>query len=147
MGRNDKFNERKKVAAYKRELKELEPRFGKKEPLIVLSFKDFDNNQGQSFEEWEVDKILSSAIERLREVCQFTVGQAVQQEMIKIYTKVPFPPESEFKHPRHVPLDVSWACMHIKGKPCVIGYIEENVFYIVFLDKNHDFWITKKKHT
>lgn len=147
MGRQDKFKERKKVAAYKRELKQLEPRLGKKEPLIVLSFKDFDSNQGQSFSDWETDKILSLAIERLREICQFTVGQAIQQEIINVYTKVPFPPESGFYHPRHIPPDIKWASIHVKGKPCVIGYLDDNIFYVVFLDKNHDFWVTRKKHT
>jgi hypothetical protein len=24
---------------------------------------------------------------------------------------------------------------------------KENTFYIIFLDKNHQFWITEKKHT
>lgn len=32
-----------------------------------------------------------------------------------------------------------------KGR--VAGYMKENTFYIVFLDKNHQFWITEKKHT
>jgi hypothetical protein len=147
MGRNDKFKSRRKIAAYKRQLKQLEPRTGKPEPFIVLSLKDFDCKQGQTFAEWEKEKLLSQAIERLREVCQLTVAQAIQQEIIKVYTKVPFPPESGFYHPRHIPPDINWSSVHIKGKPCVIGYLEENIFHIVFLDKDHDFWITKKKHT
>ena len=63
MGKNDKFAE-KKEPAYKRELKNVETRKGKKEPLIVLSFKDFDTNQGQNFEEWEEDKLLALAINK-----------------------------------------------------------------------------------
>jgi hypothetical protein len=147
MGRSDKFKERKKVAAYKRELKDLEPRQGQREPLIVLSFKDFDRNQGQSFEEWQQEQLLALAIEKLREICQYTVGQVLQQQIVKVYTKVPFPPESGFVHPRHVAQDVDWASMHIQGKPCVIGYFEDNIFHVVFLDKDHEFWLTKKKNT
>ena len=48
MGKHDKFKE-KKVPAYKRHFKEVDTRQGKKDPLIVLSFKNFDINQGQSF--------------------------------------------------------------------------------------------------
>ena len=147
MGRDDKFKPRKKVPAYKRELKNLELRQGKKEPLIVLSFKDFDRKQGQSFTEWQGEQLLALAIERLREICQYTVGQATQQQIIKVYTKVPFPPESGFVHPKHVAPDVDWASMHVQGKPCVIGYFEDNIFHIVFLDKDHEFWISKKKNT
>jgi hypothetical protein len=145
-GRQNKFNERN-ASSDQRELKGIEPRQGRKEPLIVLSFKDFDRNQGQSFQEWEGEKLLALAVSKLREVCQLTVGQATAQQIIKPYTKVGFPPESGFEYPKHVLPDVTWCSMHIQGKECVIGYFEDNIFQVVFLDKDHEFWITKKKHT
>jgi hypothetical protein len=144
MGKNNKFIERKS-ASFKRQPKKVETKEGKKDPFIVLSFKDFDRNQGQSFKDWEQDQLLALAIDKLREVCQFTVAQATAQQIIKPYTKNEFPPESEFTHPRHVPPDITWCSMHIKGKECVIGYFEDNIFYVVFLDKDHEFWITEKK--
>jgi hypothetical protein len=147
MAKNDKFKEKKVSTAYKRELKGIETKVGRKEPLIVLSFKDFDRNQGQSFEDWEQDSLLSLAVNRLREICQLTVGQATAQQIIKPYTKVGFPPESAFTHPKHILPDVTWCTIHIQGKECVIGYFEDNIFHVVFLDKNHEFWITKKKNT
>ena len=147
MGRPDKFKEKGKAAGFKRELKNLEVRKGIKEPLVVLSFKDFDRNQGQSFSEWQDAKLLALAIEKLREVCQYSVAQLLQQQIVKVYTKVSFPPYSSFTHPKHVPPDIDWASMHIQGKPCVIGYFEDNIFHVVFLDKDHEFWKTEKKHT
>ena len=75
------------------------------------------------------------------------MSQAQNQKLIKIYSKVDFPPNSEFKHPKHVKDGVKWASFHIQGKPCVIGYVEDNIFSIVFLDKEHKFWKTKKKNT
>ncbi len=63
-GKQNKFKERE-PSAYKREMKGLEIRESKKEPLIVLSFKDFDRNQGQSFEDWEGEKLLALAISKL----------------------------------------------------------------------------------
>ena len=147
MGKQDKFKERKKVAAYKRELKDLEPKRGKKDPLIVLSLKNFDINQGQSFHEWQAEELLSVAMNKLRSLCEYTIAQATNAGMLKIYTKVPFPPESGFQHPKHIPPDVDWCSMHIGNKLCVIGYFEDNIFHIVFLDKDHEFWITKKKNT
>jgi hypothetical protein len=145
MGKHDKFKE-KKVAAYKRELKEVETKQVKKDPLIVLSFKNFDINQGQSFEEWQAEELLSVAVNKLRALCEYTIPQATNAGMLKIYTKVPFPPESEFEHPKHIPPDIDWCSMHIGNKPCVIGYFEDNIFHIVFLDKDHEFWISKKKN-
>lgn len=131
-------------SSYKRELKNLDSKEAVKEPLLVLSFKDFDINQGQSFEEWEADQLLALAINKLRSVTGLTAGQALQQQIIKNYPKVPFPPDSAFTHPKHVPNDVIWASMHIQGKECVIGYLIDNIFYVVFLDRDHEFWICKK---
>lgn len=143
-GKQNKFKSRSS-ASYKREVKNIELRQGRKEPLIVLSFKDFDRNQGQSFKEWEIDELLALAVSKLQEVCHLTVGQATAQQIIKPYTKVGFPPNSGFSHPRHILPDVIWCSMHIQGKECVIGYFEDNIFNVVFLDKEHQFWITKKK--
>ncbi|MCB9234131.1 MAG: hypothetical protein H6581_20920 [Bacteroidia bacterium] len=145
-GKQNKFNPRKS-SSYQRERNVLETRKGRKEPLIVLSFKDFDRNQGQSFKEWEQAELLALAVNKLHAVCQLTVGEATSQQVIKRYTKVGFPPESGFVHPRHILPEVTWCSMHIQGKECVIGYFEENVFYVVFLDMDHEFWKTKKKHT
>ena len=146
MGKSDKFKE-KKVAAYKREFKAIETRDGKKDPLIVLSFKNFDINQGQSFSEWQTENLLALALEKLRSLCEYTIAQATNLGLLKIYSKSTFPTETAFEHPKHIPQDVDWSSMHIGNKPCIIGYFEDNIFYVVFLDKDHEFWITKKKHT
>lgn len=132
---------------YDRKPKLIEDKSPTREPFIVFSFRDFDRNQGQSFTEWQEDELLAALCEKLLGISQLTVGQAVNQQIIKPYTKVEFPPESAFKHPKHVPVDIIWASMHIQGKECIIGHFDKNVFNIVFLDKNHEFWITKKKNT
>lgn len=146
MGKGNKFKSRSK-ASLNRKSKTLETRDNKRETFIVLSFRDFDINQGQGFEEWEEEKLLALMINKLRAICQITMAQATAQQIIKPYTKVDFPPESAFEHPKHVLPDVIWCTMHIQGKECIIGHIEDNVFHIVFLDKDHEFWKTKKKNT
>ena len=114
-GKQNKFKFRS-TASYKREVKNTELRQGRKELLIVLSFKDFDRNQGQSFKDWETDELLALVVSKLQEVCQMTVGQATAQQIIKPYTKVGFPPDSGFTHPKHILPDVTWCSMHIQGK-------------------------------
>jgi hypothetical protein len=47
----------------------------------------------------------------------------------------------------HIIEDAEWASLHIKGKERIAGHIIGNVFYVVFLDKDHRFWRTEKKHT
>lgn len=146
MGKQNKFQERK-IGSYKRELKGIDTKSGKREPFIVLSFKDFDKNQGQDFNDWEENDLLALAVSKLQAVCALTRIEATNQNIIKEYPKGIFPPKSDFTHPKHISKDIAWCTMHIQGKECVIGYFEENVFYIVFLDKDHRFWITEKKNT
>jgi len=146
-GKLNKFKERRASSSNKRELKSREIQTGAKERFIVLSLKDFDRNQGQSFENWEDDKLLALAVTKLQAVCALTRIEATRQQIIKEYPKGEFPPKSYFYHPKHISNDIAWCSMHIQGKECVIGYFEDNVFNIVFLDKEHKFWITEKKHT
>lgn len=145
-GKQNKFKERN-ASSYKRELKGIELRSGRKEKFVVLSFKDFDHRQGQTFENWEEENLLALAIKKLQGVCSLTSVEAIQQQVIKEYPKSRFPEKSDFCHPKHIPSDIAWCSMHIQGKECVIGYFEDNIFHIVFLDKDHKFWITEKKHT
>ena len=121
--------------------------YRKDEPkkLIVFSLKDFDRAQGQDFEEWETGKILAGMMIRLREISNFTVIEAINKGILKAYGK--FPSKSEFTFPIYIHPDVNWASLRIQGKERVAGYLEDNVFYIVFLDKDHRFWISEKKHT
>ncbi len=87
-------------------------------------------------------------LKRKQFVSQFTVQQALQYKHIKQYTKVDFPPDSEFVCPKHI-FGVVWTVMHItsNSKEVVVGYIEDDVFYVVFLDKEHLFWPSSKKNT
>ena len=133
------------MSGQKRKRKNLAFRSGKPPRFVVFSLKDFDINQGQSFEEWEKNKILSNLLTRLREICVHTIESALSNKIITVYDS--FPANTEFKHPKHIPEAVRWGTIHINGKIRICGYLEENIFYIVFLDKDHQFWITKKKHT
>jgi hypothetical protein len=137
----------RKSSSYNRQSRNLPDKSGKREPLIVFSYKDFDRSQGQSFKEWETDELLATLTEKLLAISGLTVAQVIHQKIIKVYSKVDFPPNSDFTHPKHVPEDIKWCSMHIQGKECVIGYFEDNIFQIVFLDKEHQFWKTKKKNT
>ena len=129
----------------RRKRKKLSYRLGEPKKLIVFSLKDFDINQGQTFEEWEQKKILSNLLTRLRQVSSFSITEAQQNGILTIYKD--FPDRTDFTHPKHISQGVEWAVISIQGKERIAGYIDDNVFYIVFLDKDHRFWITGKKHT
>tara|TARA_R110001592_G_scaffold40582_8_gene133152 strand:+ start:9688 stop:10125 length:438 start_codon:yes stop_codon:yes gene_type:complete len=142
----NKFNRRGK-SSLQRQLKDLPAQNDQEQRKIVFSFRDFDRNQGQPFTDWEEDKLLALSLDKLSQLSQLTMAQAQQQQLLKIYTKVDFPPKSEFKYPQHIKDGVTWASFHVKGKECIIGHVEDEIFHIVFLDKNHEFWISEKKNT
>ncbi len=119
-------------------------------PKILFSFKDFDNKQippGQSYDNWQEEKLLAYMLQKFGYICCLNIVEAQQQKVLKIYGD--FPVNSDFDSPQHIVKDVKWAViMDIKGqKGRVAGHIIDNVFYVVFLDKEHRFYITEKKNT
>lgn len=114
---------------------------GSKGRVISFSWVKLDVRQGQTIEDWEENGLLSQLCIMMRQIGQFEAPQVLSDQMIKQYTQVGFPPNSEFEEPKHVSPS-SWAVFHIKpsSKEVVVGYLELDVFYIVFLDKEHKFW-------
>jgi hypothetical protein len=66
-----------------------------------------------------------------------------------------FPSRSDFAHPKHVPLDIQWSRFRLESDMRLIGFLlpdqiakeknlPRNVFYIVFLDQNHRFYLTEE---
>jgi hypothetical protein len=110
---------------------------------ICFSWAKLDNTQGQTIDEWEKEELLSKLSKRLQQIGQYESTHALAQQLIKQYTKIGFPENSKFKEPNHVKPNY-WAVIHLtqNSKEVVAGYLEENIFYIVFLDKEHHFWPT-----
>lgn len=70
-----------------------------------------------------------------------------------------FQKKSDFKHPLYVPFEAQWARFRINNLSRLIGfvipakshakqhsttheYFDKNTFYVVFLDRNHRFYLT-----
>lgn len=119
-------------------------------PKLSFNFKDFDFNQcppGQKLEEWQKIKMLDKLMRKFIEVCSCTRPEAEQKGLLKVYDE--FPKTSHFKIPQHIKGEVSWGTIRKIGgqKPRLAGYVIDSVFYPVFLDKDHLFFPSTKKHT
>ncbi len=116
---------------------------GPKQRKISFSWEKHIVSFGQDIKEWEDYKLLRPLMERLKQISQYSAPDALAQQLIKQYTKIGFPLCSNFDEPKHVKPSY-WAVIHIKpnSKEVVAGYVENDVYYIVFLDKEHDFWPT-----
>lgn len=129
---------------------------------LSFSFKYFDGSQeaGQDFKDWN-DKQKQELLEKLRDYSreskQYWLNQGVGGgglKVLEIYGR--FPTNSDFEYPRHVPDGVKWSRFRMESSMRLVGFfvdedsakeyeLSTDVFYIVFLDKNHRFYKTEKK--
>lgn len=121
-------------------------------------------NAGQNFEEWNEQPGKSAIVkllEKLKSYCEQPLTHWKTQRLesgnvLEIYNK--FPAHSTFKHPKCVPSDVCWGRFRLGGTERLAGFVvpqniakennlrfDQNTFYVVFLDKNHEFYPTKMK--
>ena len=111
--------------------------------LMVFSFSHFCRDQGSSFKQWEKEGVLKNALEKIAAYSKKRISD--EDGTYTIYGD--FPPKSGFTHPSYIPEDARWARIHVNGKHIIAGHVIKNVFYVVFLDSEHKFWVTRKKHT
>jgi hypothetical protein len=114
---------------------------------LLVSFRHLDTEQGQRLHEWQELKILADAIENLRWRCADTIHNQRNTDTFTVYGDFPPKDKTDFYYPEHVPEDAMWTRIHVDGKHCLIGHIVGNIFYLVFLDKDHTFWKAELKHT
>lgn len=131
-----------------------------------FNFSYFDSSQplGQDFADWshlELVKLLEKlknytgcSLEYWRN--ERTGGGGLK--VLEIYGA--FPKRSGFTHPKHIPHDVLWARFRLENLVRLVGFVvpksmkcqehvkmkepyDSNTFYVVFLDKDHKFYLTE----
>lgn len=132
-----------------------------------FNFAYFNNAQeaGQHFSDWtgeELSKLLDKLKDFSRETLQHWTRQPIgsgryRSNVLEVYDS--FPTNSDFVHPKDVPHQAKWARFRLEQSVRLIGFVipdeyhdkahegtgirfDRNTFYIVFLDKNHRFYIT-----
>ena len=111
-----------------------------------LSFQYLDTTQkfGSTFRDWQSCGLLSSMLETLKGFCYKPLFGQVDGDKFAIYGDFPPTDKTMFDCPQSVPEDANWARIHITGAAVIAGHIVGDTFYVVFLDKTHKFWMTKK---
>ncbi len=127
--------------------------------VLSFNFKYLDSSQGQKFSDLTIEQ-FSKLIEKLKwysnESRLHWESERIGNKDNKVLTVYQnFPKNSDFYHPKHVPADVKWARLRLEGDMRLIGFmidkndaqkfqLNSDVFYIVFLDLYHRFYISKK---
>lgn len=129
---------------------------------LSFSFKYFDGSQeaGQDFKDWN-DKQKQELLEKLRDYSreskQYWLNQRVGGgglKVLEIYGA--FPRNTDFEYPRHVPSGVRWSRFRMESAMRLVGFfideeqskevnLSTDIFYIVFLDREHRFYKMEKK--
>lgn len=112
-----------------------------------VSFQYLDTTQkyGSGFKDWQKAGLLSKAMKTLQGYCCSTLLSQVNTTKFTVYGNFPPKDKTGFEFPEHVPEDAKWARIHIVGKAVLAGHIVRDTFYVVFLDKSHKFFKTKRE--
>ena len=126
---------------------------------IVFNFRYFISGKGfgQSFEEWQAEGILAEYNEKLKEYSRKTIRELKQDGILEIYEEYPL--DSGFKRPEALKnAGIKWGRLRLTGRRRVIGCMckaestedkalggNTRIFYVVFLDKEHEFAPSRKK--
>lgn len=130
-----------------------------------LSYFDSGQQAGQDFKDW-TDKQLHELLKKIKEYTSESLDYWRNQRVGKGGLKVletygAFPKKSDFSEPKHVPHQAQWGRFRLGSKVRLIGFtvptdfhsvphpktgelFDKNTFYIVFLDKDHRFYITEE---
>lgn len=114
-----------------------------------------EQEHSQSYENWHADNLLTTLLEKITEFSKKPLSYWKQQGTFNIYTA--FPHNSLLTQPKSVPHQAIWAAFRLQKSVRLIGFIipaeydgkphqnakgrfDCNVFYVVFLDKDHKFY-------
>lgn len=120
-----------------------------------VNFSWLDYNQqpdGGTFESWHDNNILLDAFNTLKEFTKLTQNEIKSDwggKKAKWVEYNRWPPNCKFNPPQHLQdFDIetlNWARIRFGSKKRIVGVLYENTFYIVFLDHDHNFWVTEQK--
>ena len=141
-----KFSKEKQPSVIKEVLANKKTIEGADTSNFKVSFQYIDTSQkfASSFKDWQKEGLLSKMMETLSGYCSRPLIDQVDKVKFTIYGD--FPPQdlTMFECPNHVPEDAKWGRIHITGPAVIVGHIIKETFYVVFLDKTHKFFLTKK---
>lgn len=145
----------KKKQQYLDSLDNTNIQFENEKSFIRFNFNyyRFENDGCDSFEQWQKDEILADLNNKLKNFSGKSKIELINDKTLEIYTC--YPEGSEFEHPKDIQDEyVDWARLRLTGRRRLIGFfrkakleLDNNVFYIVFLDKNHRFAPSNKRNT
>lgn len=140
---------------YIKQINEKNVFIGRLSDLLLFSFKYYQHyDGGQSFEEWESAKILADLNNKIHDFSGKTKNELLNDRTLELYDS--YPKGSKFTKPKALAeTNITWARLRLTGGRRLAGFFvndalldkadKKDIFYIVFLDRNHEFAPSTKK--
>ena len=111
-------------------------------------FKDTDIDPAQSINTWKSEDRILDMLLSLKDISSNN-ATIVQTTRLTLYGEYPSKDKNEFPLPADLPSEIKWGTIQNIGgqKARIAGFLKDSIFYLVYLDKNHRFWITKPKNS
>ena len=111
-------------------------------------FKDTDIDPAQSINTWKAEDRILDMLLALKDISSNN-ATIVQTSRLTLYGEYPSKDKNEFPLPADLPSEIKWGTIQYIGgqKARIAGFLKDSIFYLVYLDKNHRFWITKPKNS
>ena len=111
-------------------------------------FKDTDIDPAQSINTWKAEDRILDMLLALKDISSNN-ATIVQTSRLTLYGEYPSKDKNEFPLPADLPSEIKRGTIQNIGgqKARIAGFLKDSIFYLVYLDKNHRFWITKPKNS
>lgn len=119
------------------------------ESRITFSFEYFvdSDGAGQSLRTWAENNcaLFVGLLTKMAHIGKINSAQIGQDSTFTLYGRFPPKKQTDFQCPPELE-SRNWGVIRNIGgqKARVAGFLQNNVFYIVFLDAEHRFWNTNK---
>ena len=109
-------------------------------------FKDTDIDPAQSINTWKAEDRILDMLLALKDISSNN-ATIVQTSRLTLYGEYPSKDKNEFPLPADLPSEIKWGTIQNIGgqKARIAGFLKDSIFYLVYLDKNHRFWIQNQK--
>lgn len=129
-----------------------------------FSYYDPSQDAGQNFCDWTHQQ-LCDLLEKIRyytkKPLDFWRNERIGRKGLRVLAVYgAFPKRSDFEQPKYIPHQAQWSRFRLGFKVRLIGFViptelhkkphpktgelfDKNTFYVVFLDKNHRFYISE----
>lgn len=114
-------------------------------------FKNIDTPPAQSINTWKDENRILDMLLALEYISSHNASEVQTNGKLTLYTE-DYPPKdkNDFPLPDKLPLGINkWGTIQNIGgqKARIAGFLKDNVFYLVYLDKEHKFYKSKLRNT